>query len=77
MKSTQITVKEVNEKAFQEVKAEAIKRKLNVGTALTLAIECWISSLKKTTGTLSDLKPRDWGKGTEYLSEQVDDILYG
>ena len=78
MKTTQITVKEVNEKAFQELKATAVRNKMTIGTALTLAIEQWVSSLKKTKiGKLSELKPRNWGKGTEYSSEQIDEILYG
>ena len=47
MKTTQITVKEVDAKAFQELKSIAVKNKMNVGTALTLAIESWTSSLKK------------------------------
>jgi len=74
---TQITVKEVDETTFQELKSEAIIRKITVGTALTLAIENWLSSLKKTKGKLSELKPRNWGPGTEYTSEQADEILYG
>jgi len=77
MKTTQITVKEVDEKAFQELRAVAIKSKMTVGAALTLAIENWISSLRKAKGKLSELKPRSWGPGTEYLSEQMDEVLYG
>ncbi|MBS3175024.1 hypothetical protein J4440_04045 [Candidatus Woesearchaeota archaeon] len=74
---TQITVKEVDKKIFQELKAEAIKRKLNVGTALTLAMQNWLSSLRKKKKDLLDLKPSDWGPGTERLSEQIDEVIYG
>jgi len=74
---TQITVKEVNKEVFNELKAEAIKRKINVGTALTLAIENWLSSLKKTKKSLLDWKPTNYGSGTEKLSEEVDEVLYG
>ena len=77
MKTTQITVKEVNEKAFQELKATAIKGKMTVWTALTLAIENWLSSLKEKKGIFSELKPRNWGHGTERLSEEIDKIIYG
>ncbi len=78
MKTTQITVKEVNEKAFQELKAVAVKNKITVGTALTLAMENWTSSLRRTKqGKLSELKPRNWGSGTEHTSEEIDEILYG
>jgi len=74
---TQITVKEVDKETFNELKAEAIKRKIKVGMALTWAIENWLSSLKKTKESLSDWKPRKWGPGTEHLSEQIDEVLYG
>lgn len=76
MKS-QVTVKEIDANAFQELKTEAVRRKITVGTALTLAIENWLSSLKKTNGNFSELKQRNWGKGTEHLSEQIDQMLYG
>ncbi len=77
MKTTQITVKEVDQKTFQELKAAAIKSKLTVGAALNIAIETWLSSLRKTKGKLSELKPTDWGPGTEHTSEEIDEILYG
>ena len=77
MKKIQITVKEVDEEAFNELKSEAIKGKMNVGTALTLAMENWTSSLKKTKDSLLKWKPVDWGPGTEHLSEQIDEIIYG
>ena len=31
---------------------------------------------KKPKLDLLDLKPRDWGKGTENLSEEIDKTLY-
>ena len=74
---TQVTVKEVDEDSFKELKAEAVRRKMGVGAALTLAIENWLSSLKQKKGSLSELKPRNWGPGTEYLSEDVDKVIYG
>ncbi|MBI2671304.1 hypothetical protein HYX16_00030 [Candidatus Woesearchaeota archaeon] len=72
-----ITVKEVDERAFNELKAEAVKRKINVGIALTWAIENWLSSLKKTKKSLLEWKPTNYGPGTEHLSEQIDEVLYG
>ena len=77
METTQITVKEVDAKAFQELKSIAVKNKMNVGTALTLAIESWTSSLKKKKKDLLDLKPTKWGLGTEHTSEEIDQIIYG
>ena len=40
-------------------------------------MKTWLSNLKKTKGKLSDLKYRNWGVGTEKLSENVDEIIYG
>ncbi|MEK6955023.1 MAG: hypothetical protein AABW52_00025 [Nanoarchaeota archaeon] len=74
---TQITVKEVEEKTFQELKSEAANMKMSIGAALTIAIESWLSSIRKPKGSLLKWKPRDWGPGTENLSEQVDEIIYG
>ena len=74
---TQITVKEVEKETFQELKAEAIKRRLSVGTALTIAINSWLSSINKPKESLMKWKSSNWGSGTEKTSEQIDEILYG
>lgn len=31
---------------------------------------------KKQDGSIVNLKPKDWGKGTERLSEEIDKVLY-
>ena len=72
----QITVREVDEKAFREFKAEAIRQGLTVGTALTLAMEKFRTELGKKK-QLKLWKPTSWGEVTEYISEKMDDILYG
>ena len=77
MTETQISVKDVDEETFQELKAEAAKRKMKVGTALTLAIHTWLTKTNKPKEKLLDFKPFKGGLGTERLSEQVDEILYG
>lgn len=73
---TQITVKEVNEQAFRDLKSFAVKNNMNVGAALSLAIESWLTSMKGKKDTLSQLKPINWGKGTERLSEEIDSVIY-
>lgn len=73
----QVTIKEVDEHAFRELKAAAVKYKMTVGSAFNLAIENWLWSTRKTKSDLKDLKPVSWGRGTERLSEQVDEIVYG
>ncbi len=71
-----ITVRDVDENVFREFKAETSRRGIKLGTAITLAMmrfKCEMKTRKK----LTDFKPTSWGKGTEHLSEQIDDILYG
>ena len=74
---TQITVRDVDSATFREFKAEAVKNGLKLGTALTFAMEKFRTELTKKRRKFTDLKPIDWGKGTEHVSEQVDQILYG
>ena len=73
----QITIKNVQEQVFREFKAESIREGLKVGDSLTLAMGLWLEkSKKKPKLSLLDLKPKDWGKGTERLSEEIDRIVY-
>lgn len=73
---TQITVKDVDETTFHELKAYAVKHKLTVGRTLSLAIHSWLRQEKKPKLKLSDIKPFKGGKGSERYSEQVDEVLY-
>jgi hypothetical protein len=75
--ATQITVRDVDEHVFREFKAEAVKQGMTLGTALTLAMEKFRSTLSGKRTKLTSLKPSAWGKGTEHVSEEVDEILYG
>ena len=73
----QITIKNVQEHVFREFKAESVREGLKVGDSLTLAMGLWLErSRKKPKLSLLDLKPKDWGKGTERISEQIDRIAY-
>ena len=73
----QITIKNVQEHVFREFKAESIREGLKVGDSLSLAMGLWIEkSKKKPKLSLLNLKPKDWGKGTERLSEEIDRIVY-
>lgn len=73
-----VTIKNINRKLYQEFKAEAARRGLEVGEALTLAIQEFMKS-ERTNKNLSilEFEPFDWGEGTETVSEDVDAILYG
>ncbi len=74
----QLSVKNVDEDTFREFKAQAVRGGLKVGKALTLAMQEWLEkSEKKPKLSILDLKPSSWGKGTERLSENADEVLYG
>ena len=72
----QITVREVDQDIFRNFKAEAARRGLTVGKAITLAMEKFKSELESKR-KLELWKPTSWGKGTMYVSENMDDVLYG
>ena len=71
-----ITVRDVNDDVFKEFKAEAAKQKMTLGQALTFAMMRFKGDIKNRK-KLTDYKPTSWGKGTEHVSEKIDDILYG
>ena len=74
---TQITIRDVDRKVFREFKADATKRGLKLGSALTLAMEKFRTEIRGKKPVFTTLKPVSWGKGTERVSEQVDEILAG
>ena len=77
MTKIQVTIKNVDEDSFSELKAEAARKKLPVGVALSLAIEKWLSESKMPRLALSEWKTVKGGAKTRLLSEQVDLVLYG
>ncbi|MBI3052157.1 hypothetical protein HYY74_06935 [Candidatus Woesearchaeota archaeon] len=73
----QVTIKNVDEDAFSELKAEAARWKMPVGAALSLAIERWLAESRKPRLKLSNWKTEKGNGKTTFYSEQVDEILYG
>ena len=75
-----ISVRGVNVQVFREFKAEAVRDGLSVGEAVTHALRQWLESRRKRHAvkkSLLDLKPVDFGPGSEKLSRQVDEVVYG
>ena len=70
-----ITIRDVDEDVYSRFKAVAVKRKMTVGQAITLAMIKYQQETKPK-GKLSDLKSVSLGPGSERLSEQIDEILY-
>jgi len=77
MVGIQVTIKNVDEQAFSELKAEAARIKLPVGRAMSLAIKNWISQSRKPSLQFGKWKTIKGGSKTKLLSEQVDSVLYG
>lgn len=74
----QVSIKNVDETIFRDFKAEAVREKLHLGEAITLALQSWVNHKRtKSRMNILNIKPRSWGKGTAHLSEQIDEIVYG
>jgi hypothetical protein len=73
-----ITIRDLDEKVFRRFKAKAVEEGMKLGEALTQAMELWIKQKStKPIKSLLDIKPFNWGKGTEKVSTEIDKILYG
>ena len=70
-----ITIRNMNEEAYRELKARAAIKGIKIGEALNLAIRCWLE--EREIGKRNVVpEPSDWGKGTEMLSEEINKYLY-
>ena len=73
-----ITIRDIDEVVFRSFKARAVEEGMKLGEAVTQAMELWIKQRNtKPKASLFDIKPFNWGKGTEKVSVQIDHILYG
>jgi len=77
MKSMNITIRGVDEKIFKEFKAEAAREGKKIGEAMNEAMRVWLMRRRAKKLRLLDLKPSDWGEGTERLSVEINQIIYG
>lgn len=79
--SMNASFRDVNEKLFKEFKAETAREGLKLGSALNEALRFWMEqkrkmTRKKKTGFF-DLKPWDFGPGSEKSSQEIDEVVYG
>lgn len=72
----QITVKDVDETTFRELKSYAIQNKVTVGRALTLAMHTFVTETQKPKRKFSSMKTFKGRPDTTHLSEQIDEVLY-
>ena len=73
------TIRNLDPKAYRALRARAAFDGVTVGDAVSEAIRAWLArpELPPRDGSLRDLAPHAFPKGTERLSEQVDAVVYG
>jgi plasmid stability protein len=76
------TIRNLNEAAYRELKARAAIEGKSIGEAMTAAIRAYVASSprnERQSGrpSILDVEPIDLGPGSEHLSEEVDEIVYG
>ena len=73
------TIRNLDERAYRELKARAALTGKTIGELVTEAIRGYLARPIALTkrGSLRDLTPEAYPKGNERLSEQVDAIVYG
>ena len=74
-----VSIRGLNDNLFKELKAEAAREGSSIADVLNGIISNWLASRKAKTQKLRflDLKPCDWGPGTENASAEIDTVLYG
>ena len=70
-----VLIKNVDEKAYKTAKILAVKDDKNVGAVVSQAI--FLLARQNEKRGLGAAKPLHLGKGTEHLSQEIDEILYG
>jgi plasmid stability protein len=73
------TIRNLDPEAYRALKARAALTGRNIGELINEAISIYLGSIpeERKTGSLKELGTEAYGPGTEHLSEQIDDIVYG
>ncbi len=72
-----ISVRNVDDALFKEFKIAAARRDKNVGQAMNEAMRGWLDQQEGKTIPITRMRTFDFGKGTERLSQEIDETLYG
>ena len=72
------TIRNLDDSAYRALKARAALEQRPIGELISDAIRIYLLRPEPEEKKLSilDWKPREWGPGTENLSERIDEILY-
>lgn len=73
------TIRNLDENAYRALKARAALEGRSIGQVVSDALNLYLlrPAPEEKTVSILDWKPVDFGPGTERLSEQIDEILYG
>ena len=73
------TIRNLDERAYRELKAHAALTERTIGETLNDAIRAYLARPEagRRDRSLAELEPRSYPEGNERLSESVDSILYG
>ena len=74
-----ITIRNIDDELYHKFKAEAVRAGLTIGAAVNDAMQVWIAHKNKKAPKYSFLQYEgvDFGAGTENLSEDYEQHLYG
>jgi len=76
--SVNVTIRGLDESVYRRFKAKAVEEGLKIGEALTQAMRVWMEQRGgRPRARLLDIRPFDWGEGTEKASTEIDKIVYG
>jgi plasmid stability protein len=73
------TIRNIDERAYRELKARAALEGRPIGECLSDAIRVYLRSAPslQRDGSLVDLLPERYEPGTEHLSDEIDALVYG
>ena len=73
------TIRNIDEKTYRALKAKAALAGKTVGEMVNEAIQAYLTRPDPHTKrrSLKDLKPEEYPKGNEHLSDEIDAIVYG
>lgn len=73
------TIRNLDERAYRELKAHAALTGRTIGETLNEAIRAYLARPEavRRDRSLTELEPRSYPEGNDRLSESVDSVLYG
>lgn len=73
------TIRNLDEEAYRALKAKAALAGKTIGQMMNEAIWAYLKPQARSSrrGSLLDLTPESYGEGSESLSAEIDEIVYG